>query len=122
MKCIIAGSRDIDPPSAIDFVRMAINLSGWRNEITEIVHGGARGVDSAAHCYCDGKWPIRVFMADWQTFGRSAGAIRNRAMADYADALIAIFDGKETPATANMIRTAKKQGLRVFVFGLRDSS
>lgn len=109
-------------PSGIAFVRLAINLSGWKNEITEIVHGGARGVDSAANSYCSGKWPITVFRPDWQTHGKGGGAIRNKAMADYADSLIAIFDGVETPGTMNMVRTARKQGLKVFVFGLASEN
>lgn len=36
-------------------------------------------------------------------------------MADYADALIAIWDG-ESRGTANMIEEAEKRGLKVFVY------
>jgi hypothetical protein len=53
--------------------------------------------------------------ADWKTHGRAAGPIRNRAMAEYADALIAIYrKGKLTPGTRNMISEARKRGLKIY--------
>ncbi len=34
------------------------------------------------------------FAADWNKYGKKAGPVRNRKMADYAEALIAVWDGK----------------------------
>ena len=114
MKTIIAGGRNLVGDTAKRLVREAVAESGWSTQITEIVHGGARGIDSAADEVCSPLWTVKVFPADWNTHGKSAGAIRNRQMAEYADALIAIWDG-ETPGTRNMIETATKKGLKVFV-------
>lgn len=56
------------------------------------------------------------FGPDWSRDGLKAGPMRNEAMASYADALLAIWDGKmERSGTANMILTAHRYGLRVHV-------
>lgn len=57
---------------------------------------------------------MKRFPADWGKYGKSAGVLRNKQMAEYADGLIAFWDGKSR-GTANMIETAKGLGLRVRV-------
>jgi hypothetical protein len=114
MKCIIAGGREVPIDRASKLIFQAIQDSGWAGEITEIVHGGASGIDAAAHVVASGTWPIKVFKANWSKLGRSAGPVRNAEMANYASALIAIWDGKSR-GTASMIRIAESAGLKVFV-------
>ena len=58
--------------------------------------------------------PIKEFPANWQEFGRAAGPIRNGEMADYADALIAIWDGRSR-GTADMISRMKIKEKPVWV-------
>lgn len=108
MKVIIAGSRSID---SMALVERAVAESGF--QITEVVCGMARGVDSlgAAWALANGI-PVKEFPADWSV-GRQGGIMRNIAMADYADALIAITEG--TPGTAHMIAETTRRGLKVFV-------
>lgn len=97
MKVIIAGSRDI---SDRDLVEIGVNFSGF--DITEVVSGGARGVD-----YLGEQWanehgiPITKFRPNWK-MGKLAGKFRNIEMAQYAHALIAVWDGM-SPGTAHMI-------------------
>lgn len=109
MRVIIAGGREVtDPKVLLD----AIKASGFL--ITEVVSGGARGVDTMGEFWASSFGvPVKRFPADWKTYGPSAGPIRNQQMAEYAEALIAIPTGG--PGTASMIRIAKKQGLRVYV-------
>ena len=57
-------------------------------------------------------YKINYFPADWKTFGKSAGYIRNQEMAENADALVAFWDGKSR-GTANMIDIAQRYNLRV---------
>lgn len=110
MKTIIAGSRDI---TEYELVVQAIAESGF--VITEIVCGMAKGVDMLGYRYAkDHRIPVKEFPADWNTHGRAAGPIRNKEMALYADALIALWDGV-SKGTKNMIDLATKQGLRVYV-------
>ena len=54
--------------------------------------------------------PFKLLQADWEKYGKAAGPIRNRKMAEYANALLA-FD-KGTKGTRNMIQMARKYHLR----------
>jgi glycerophosphoryl diester phosphodiesterase len=110
MKVIIAGSRTITDAY---LVRKAVEDSGFT--VTEVVCGLARGADQLGRLYAQrNKIPVKEFPADWKKFGRAAGVKRNREMALYADALIAVWDGYSR-GTKNMIETAKSLGLRVYV-------
>lgn len=119
MKTIIAGCRGIPSVKAQCLVSEAIAASGWSGEITEIIHGAASGIDRAAGVIATGIWPVTAMPADWNAHGRAAGPIRNRAMAQQADALIAVWDGKSR-GTRNMIETARELGLRVFIFRIDE--
>jgi hypothetical protein len=100
MKVIVAGSRDI---TNREIIVNAIESSKF--EITEIVSGTARGVDKLGEKYgLTYNIPIIMFPANWNKYGKSAGYIRNTEMAKYADALIAIWDGKSS-GTKHMIKT-----------------
>lgn len=110
MKVIIAGGRTIT-----DYSLVLSALAESQFILTEIVSGMAPGVDTLAIQYAqENNLPLKEFHANWNLYGRSAGPRRNRQMAEYADALIAIWDG-ESRGTKNMIEEATKRGLRVFV-------
>ena len=112
MKVIIAGSRGINDMKTL---YEAIDFSGFY--LTEIVSGGARGVDTLAIVLADDKKiPCKVFPAEWEKYGKSAGYKRNVVMGDYADALIAVWDG-ESRGTKHMIDIAKDKGLEVYIYG-----
>lgn len=111
MKVIVAGSRNI---TAFSTVQAAIEASCF--EITEVVSGAAKGVDTLGEQWArENGVQIKRFPADWTKNGRAAGPIRNRQMAEYAEALIAIWDGVSR-GTENMIEEARKRNLQVFVF------
>jgi len=59
-------------------------------------------------------YDVKIMPADWGTHGKKAGYIRNQAMADVSDALVAFWDGS-SPGTKHMINLAKAKGLRVHV-------
>lgn len=56
---------------------------------------------------------LKSFPADWDSFGKSAGMRRNKQMADYADALLLIWDGKSR-GSANMKQTMVKLNKPVY--------
>ena len=117
MKVIIAGSRTIQD---FNVVKKAIEESKF--EIKEVISGGARGVDTLAIRWAkENKIPYKVFPADWEKYGRSAGAIRNRQMAKRADAVIAIWN-RLSKGTGDMIKVANVKGLHLFVFVLDDDA
>jgi len=75
----------------------------------------ANGIDSCAVDWAN--WSgiaVKEFHPNWTKYGPGAGPMRNGEMAEYADALIAIWDG-ESKGTKNMIKQAKAKGLKVFV-------
>lgn len=106
MKVIIAGTRYKDPVNKIPFddyglIVSAIERSGF--EITEEVCGMAIGVDKLGEQWAiTNNVPVKEMPADWNRHGKAAGPIRNRQMAEYADAAIIVWDG-ESPGSRNMI-------------------
>lgn len=115
MKTIISGPRHIPHERAKELVREALAACPWAACITSIVHGDARGVDRAAGEVCDGRWLVEKEPAKWDELGKAAGPIRNKTMALYSQALIAVWDGA-SPGTKNMIEVARAEGLRVFTY------
>lgn len=116
MKTIIAGSRTIDDPMFTSGVVTNILEANPWFKITEIVSGGARGVDQHGELLAPFlNVPVKRFPADWHEYGKLAGRYRNEQMAKYADALIAVWDGKST-GTKHMIETAMYRGLWVKVY------
>lgn len=108
MKVIIAGSRSITDPQ---IVHDAITASHFT--ITEVVCGYARGVDTIGLRWAKATGtPYKVFPAMW--FDKDgerdmqAGFKRNERMADYADALIAVWDGFSGGTKDMMQRMGKR--------------
>lgn len=111
MKVIIAGSRSITDPF---YVMEAIKASGF--DLTEGVSGGAQGVDSLGEKCCEAlNVPFVRFLARWNKYGRGAGMVRNQQMGSYADALIAVWDGK-SKGTEHMINWMKRLKKPVYVY------
>lgn len=94
MKVIIAGSRTIDPST--DLLYSLLSHFELSEGLTEIVSGTAGGVDKAGEQLADSLryTTLKRFPADWNQYGKSAGYRRNTDMAEYADALLLIWDGK----------------------------
>lgn len=111
MKLIIAGGRDYQF-NDLDYARL--NAIYEEHEVTEVVSGGATGADKCGEVWAyANNIKITRYPADWLNHGRAAGPIRNRVMAEYADA-VALFKGGR--GTASMRREAEKVGINIFDF------
>lgn len=89
----------------------AAKAAGWIFD--EVVSGTARGADSYGEEWAKANnIPIKRFPADWDGLGRGAGHIRNAQMADYADALLLVWQGT-SPGSKNMLARAKAKKLRI---------
>jgi hypothetical protein len=96
----------------------AIQSCPWRDQIAAVLSGACSGADRHGEVWALGREiRLELYPAKWELYGKSAGPIRNRKMADQADGLIAVWDGKSR-GTANMIREAQKRGLRVHIWRL----
>lgn len=93
---------------------MDIALADSGYKVDEVVCGGAKGADELGLIWgTNNDIPVKIMKAQWQ-YGMTAGRERNIMMARYADALIALWDGKSR-GTRHMIKVAKMQGLKVYV-------
>lgn len=133
MKLIIAGPRDYT-----NYNTLLTALKNFNYPITEIISGGATGVDLLGERYArENNIPLRIFPAKWddlkakgaiikrnkvgRLYNVNAGFARNEEMAAYADALLAIKVGY-TPGTADMISRAEKHNLLLCVYEVKDAA
>lgn len=111
MRTIIAGSRDCTEMRHLGFIMRRID---WTP--TVILSGHARGADMLGELWSrEHNISLEVYPADWEVLGKTAGMVRNIRMAQKADALVALWDGK-SKGTKHMIDTAKGYGLRVCIY------
>ncbi len=110
MKIIIAGGRDFNN---YDLLRESCDYFLQNQLEIEIVSGAANGADKLGERYAEERGhQIKKFPAEWDKYGKSAGFKRNVEMADYADGLIAFWDGV-SKGTSHMINESKKKNLKV---------
>lgn len=114
-RVIIAGSRKFS-----DYQKLKENCDRILREKLEdeeccviIVSGHAQGADTLGEQYARERGlQLDAHPADWKKYGRSAGVIRNKEMAENADALIAFpQEGEENRGTRNMVKIALTRGL-----------
>ena len=109
MKIAIVGSRNVTVDSFDDYIP---------DTCTEIVSGGAKGIDTCARIWAEKRGlTVTEFLPDYQRYGRSAPMVRNRQIVDYADAVLAFWDGK-SKGTAYTVKYAQKQGKPVSVISM----
>ena len=83
---------------------------------TEIVSGGARGVDTSAREYALSHGiKLTEFLPEYTRFGRSAPLKRNITIIEYSDIVIAFWDGKSR-GTKFVIDNCRKLGVEVRVY------
>ena len=84
--------------------------------VTEIVSGGARGVDTSAKEYALAHGiKLTEFLPEYSKYGRGAPLRRNITIIEYADLVLAFWDGKSR-GTKYVIDNCKKRGVPVKVY------
>ena len=84
--------------------------------VTEIISGGARGIDRCARAYARSRGlPLTEFLPDYAAYGRSAPLRRNREIVARADLVLAFWDGSSR-GTQFVVEQCKKSGKPVKVF------
>ena len=108
MKVIIAGGQEYNPS---DYEEKLVKLILDDLGATEVVSGGARGVDKWGECLGEQLGlAVSVFKAEWNKYGNPAGPIRNMQMAKYSDACILLTGNR---GTKDMYSCAKKLNLKI---------
>lgn len=112
MKIAVIGSRGIGSLALEQFLP---------DDVTEIISGGARGVDSLAERFARSQGiPVTVFLPDYPQYGRKAPLVRDRLIAEACDVLYAFWDGVST-GTAYTVKYARDIGKTVRLFRLKQS-
>jgi hypothetical protein len=85
-----------------------------------VISGGARGADTMAEMVAkELGLSFRCYRAEWGTYGLKAGPMRNQRMLDEGkpDVVMAFHqDIGKSRGTADMIRRAKRAGVRVELY------
>ncbi len=85
-------------------------------ETTEIVSGGAKGIDTCAREYALANGlKLTEFLPDYKRYGRGAPLKRNLQIIDCADCVLAFWDG-QSKGTKFVIQHCKAQNKPVRVF------
>lgn len=101
MKIGVVGSRNFN-----DYIKLKTELDKYH--ATFIISGGAVGADTLAKKYADeNNIPTVIYLPDWNKYGKSAGAIRNKDIVNNSDMIVAFWDGI-SKGTAISINLAKK--------------
>ncbi|MFI3253998.1 MAG: hypothetical protein R3Y63_06615 [Eubacteriales bacterium] len=110
MKLAIIGSRTLTD----------IDISAYiPPDVTEIISGGAKGIDTLAEVYADKhKLSKYIIRPEYQKYPpKVAPMIRNKLIVDHCDALLAFWD-KQSKGTLSTIDYANKIGKTVTVVEL----
>ena len=109
-KVVIAGCRNYNNyAEAKEYIDFCLTDIREKNTIV-IISGGAVGADALGERYAkENGFKIEKHPADWKTYGRGAGPIRNKQMAEASDFVICFWD-EESKGTKSMIDYARKCG------------
>ena len=109
MKVAVIGSRNLT----------ISNLGSYLpKETTELISGGARGIDRCARQHAhSNNLKFTEFLPEYAKYGRSAPLRRNEQIADRADLILAFWDGtsRGTKYTVDYARKAGKQVVSVLL-------
>lgn len=107
MKVAVIGSRSLNITNLQDYLPEGV---------TEIVSGGAKGVDNCAKEYAHSTGlKLTEFLPQYTLYGRGAPLKRNIQIVDYADLVIAFWDG-QSRGTKHVIEICKQKGIEIKIY------
>lgn len=109
-RIVVAGSREYtNYEAAKEYIELCISRLKERYTLV-FVSGGCRGADELGERYArENGYKIEIYAADWDKYGKAAGSMRNKKMAEAADYIICFWDGKSR-GTRSMIECAEELG------------
>lgn len=107
MKVAIVGSRGLN----------VSNLETYLPDgVTEIISGGARGIDTCAREYAISKGiQLTEYLPEYEKYGRTAPLKRNITIIEHADLVLAFWDGA-SHGTKFVIDNCRRRGIPVKIF------
>lgn len=113
MRVLVCGGRDFNNASVVEDVLNSIHEA---KPITLIIQGEARGADRLGKLWAKGRGiPTLDCPANWELYGKSAGYIRNKYMAEMNPDIGVAFPGGK--GTANMVKIMRERNIEVIEVG-----
>lgn len=107
MRVAVVGSRTLTVPNLGDYLP---------ENVSEIVSGGARGVDQCARAYALSHGiKLTEYLPDYARHGRRAPLMRNDLIVARAELVLAFWDGRSR-GTVYTIRRCRAMGVPYRVF------
>ena len=107
MRVAVIGSRGLQVNHLEDYLPEGV---------TEIVSGGAKGIDTCAKDYAlRHGLKLTEFLPEYKKYGRGAPLRRNVAIIEYADLVLAFWDGRSR-GTKYVIDNCKKRNIPAAVY------
>ncbi|MBQ7106766.1 MAG: hypothetical protein IJN93_04540 [Clostridia bacterium] len=107
MKIAIIGSRNLKVNNLGEYLPIGV---------TEIVSGGAKGIDTCAKIYAlKNNIKLTEFLPEYEKYGKRAPLIRNLEIIDYADEVIAFWDG-ESHGTKYVIDNCRNRIKKIKIY------
>lgn len=121
----VSGSRSISDYEAVKseiyYLLDLLEEGGIISSKVAFVTGGAKGVDSMVKQLVEehNDFPLVEILPDYKKYGRSAPIIRNQAIVDSCDVLIA-FPNNDSKGTMNTVKTAQRKGIPTIIIPFKD--
>lgn len=111
-KVLVFGGRDFNDADAMS---KALTYFWKTNGQFAVIEGGARGADRHARSWARSNGlPVLTVDADWHSYGKAAGAVRNGWMLTYGAPTYAIgFPGGN--GTADMRKRVEQMGIPLWL-------
>ena len=101
MKIAIVGSRELFDIDLVKYIPEGVS---------EIISGGARGVDTLAAEYArDNDIPLTEILPEYSKYGKRAPLLRNELIVNHADLVLVFWDSRST-GTKYVIDYCKRTG------------
>lgn len=110
----VTGGRDYDDRATLYF---QLDMIQVEFRMDELWHGDAKtGADRMANDWAMERGVfVRKFPANWSAFGKVAGPMRNRFMADARPDVVVAFRGNR--GTRDMVNQAKARNIQTIIIG-----
>lgn len=106
----VVGGRDFDNYKLLE---STLDKLCEKMEIDTICSGGAKGADTLAELYAKKRdIETKIFLPDWEKYGKRAGPLRNAKIINYSDKCVAFWD-KKSRGTKSTIDLAIEDGVPI---------
>ena len=108
---LIAGGRDFSNYDLLARRCAAYIAENCGVQEPVVISGRASGADSLGEQFAkEYSLECKYYPAQWKTYGRAAGPIRNKQMAEVADGAVVFWDGRSR-GTRSMIGYLQERGV-----------